>query len=84
VRRYQLGIPVWRALGGVTEIQIEGVQYISASDRTAIFLDARDPEEFAAGTLSGARNVPAGEVKKAKDDGRLIGKSAARVLGQAR
>jgi len=80
VRRYQLGIPVWRALGGLTQIEIEGVTYIHASDRTAVFLDARDPQEFSAGSLSGARNVPAsgvkpgkdvGEVKKAKDDGRL-------------
>lgn len=44
------------------------------------FLDARDPEEFSAGSPGGARNVPAsglapgtdaGEVKKAKDGGRL-------------
>ena len=79
VRRYQLGIPVWRALGGVTQIQPEGVTYVHAADRTAVFLDARDPEAFRSGTLPGARNVPAsgirgkeaGEVKKAKDDGRL-------------
>jgi rhodanese-related sulfurtransferase len=80
VRRYQLGVPVWRALGGLTQIEIEGVKYIHASDRTAVFLDARDPQEFSAGSLSGARNLPAsgvkpgkdvGDVKKAKDDGRL-------------
>ena len=80
VRRYQLGVPVWRALGGLTQIEIEGVTYVHASDRTAVFLDARGPEEFAAGSLGGARNLPAsglkpgkdvGEAKKAKDDGRL-------------
>jgi len=80
VRRYQLGIPVWRALGGLTQIEIEAVTYVHASDRTAVFLDARDPQEFSAGSLSGARNLPAsgvkpgkdvGEVKKAKDNGRL-------------
>ncbi len=80
VRRYQLGIPVWRALGGVTQIELEGVKYIHSSDQTAVFLDARDPQDFSAGSLSGARNLPAsglaagkdaGEVKKAKDDGRL-------------
>jgi hypothetical protein len=27
VRRYQLGMPVWRALGGLTEIRLEGVKY---------------------------------------------------------
>jgi len=80
VRRYQLGIPVWRALGGLTEIELEGVQHVFQSDRTAVFLDARSAEEFRAGTLSGARNIPqsavepgkdVGEVRKAKDDGRL-------------
>jgi rhodanese-related sulfurtransferase len=80
VRRYQLGIPAWRALVGVTQIHSEGVKYVHASDRTAAFLDARDPDEFSTGTLRSARNLPAaglkpgkdvGEVKKAKDDGRL-------------
>ena len=80
VRRYQLGIPVWRALGGLTQIEAEGVRYILASDRTAVFIDARNPDEFGAGSVSGARNLPAsgvlpgkdvGEVRKAKDDGRL-------------
>lgn len=80
VRRYQLGIPVWRALGGVTEIQLEGVLHVHEADQTAIFLDTRDPAEFAAGTLRRARNLPAsglkpgkdaGEVALAKDDGRL-------------
>jgi rhodanese-related sulfurtransferase len=80
VRRYQLGIPVWRALGGVTQIAAAGVTHVHRHDRTAVFLDARDPEEFAKGSLPGARNLPAlvvkdgkdaGEAKKAKDDGRL-------------
>lgn len=80
VRRYQLGIPVWRALGGVTQIEPEGLRYVIAGDRTAVLLDARDPEDFAAGSLPGARNLPAsrvsggkggGEIRRAKDDGRL-------------
>lgn len=81
VRRYQLGIPVWRALGGVTEIEAEGVHYVRAKDQTAVWVDARDPEEFAANPIiPHARNLPlsgvkpgrdVGEVKKAKDDGRL-------------
>jgi rhodanese-related sulfurtransferase len=80
VRRYQLGIPVWRALGGLTEVELEGLRYVLAGDRTAVFVDARDPEEFATQTLPGARNLPrsgvkpgkdVGEVKVAKDDGRL-------------
>ena len=80
VRRYQLGIPVWRALVGVTEIEPDGVRHVRRHDQTAVFLDARNTEEFAAGSLSGARNIPqtavepgkdVGEVRKAKDDGRL-------------
>ena len=80
VRRYQLGIPVWRALGGLTEIELDAVRYVHEVDRSAIFVDARDPEEFRSGTLPGAKNLAAskvtpekdaGEVRVAKDDGRL-------------
>jgi len=59
VRRYQLGIPVWRALGGPTEIELGGVVRILNVDRTAVFFDARAPAEFEKGSLPGARNVPA-------------------------
>ena len=44
---------------------------MDAGGRTAVFLDARSPEEFASGTLLDARNVPIGDVIAAKDDGRL-------------
>ena len=71
VRRYQLGVPVWRALVGVTQIEAEGIRYIRDSDKTAVFYDARSAEEVKAGTLSGARHLPKAEVSKAKDDGRL-------------
>jgi rhodanese-related sulfurtransferase len=71
VRRYQLGAPVWRALGGAMQIEIEGVRYVRAGDRTAVFLDARDEEAFKAGTIGGARHLPKPDVVKAKDDGRL-------------
>jgi rhodanese-related sulfurtransferase len=52
-RRYQLGIPVWRALGGVTEIELDGIVRIFNVDRTAVFLDGRTTEEFSAGSLPG-------------------------------
>ena len=71
LRRYQLGIPVWRALVGVTEIQLAGLLYVLQDDKTAVFLDARSPEEFKAGTIPGAKSLPLADVKKAKDDGRL-------------
>jgi rhodanese-related sulfurtransferase len=80
VRRYQLGIPVWRALGGVTVTEAEALKHVAANDRTAVFIDVREPAAFAGGSLAGARNLPrsgvlegkdVGEVRKAKDDGRL-------------
>lgn len=80
VRRYQLGIPVWRALGGVCEIELAGLRRVVAEDRTAVLIDSREAEEFRKGSLPGARNIPrslvlegkdVGEVKRAKDDGRL-------------
>ena len=80
VRRYQLGIPVWRALGGVTQVEPDGIRHIVASDRTAVLIDARDTAEFKAGSVANAKSLPrsglkpgkdVGEVKAAKDDGRL-------------
>jgi rhodanese-related sulfurtransferase len=80
VRRYQLGIPVWRALGEACEIEAEGLRYVLSHDSTAVLIDAREQEEFRAGALPGSRNVPrslvlegkdVGEIKRAKDDGRL-------------
>jgi rhodanese-related sulfurtransferase len=63
VRRYQLGLPVWRALGGVTEIELDGIVRIFNVDRTAVFVDGRTTEEFSAGSLPGARNIPVGTAK---------------------
>ena len=71
VRRYQLGIPTWRALVGLTQIELEGVRYVIDGDKTAVFLDSRNAEEFKAGSLVGARNLLVADVSKAKDDGRL-------------
>jgi rhodanese-related sulfurtransferase len=80
VRRYQLGIPVWRALGGVTQIEQSAIRPVIENDRTAVFIDVRDATEFKMGSIPGAKNLPrslvkegkdVGEVKAAKDDGRL-------------
>jgi rhodanese-related sulfurtransferase len=80
VRRYQLGIPVWRALGGVTQIELEALLLVFDGDHTAVFIDARDREQYQSQTLPGARNLSrsgvipgkdVGEVEKAKNDGRL-------------
>jgi rhodanese-related sulfurtransferase len=57
VRRYQLGMPVWRALGGPTEIELDGILRIFQADKTAVFIDARPAEDFAKGSLPGSRNL---------------------------
>ena len=80
IRRYQLGIPVWRALGGLTEIEPDGLRHVVANDRTTVLIDARETDVFRSGSLPNARSIPrsgvlegkdVGEVKRAKDDGRL-------------
>ena len=59
VRRYQLGMPVWRALGGPTAIELEGVVRVFKVDNTATYIDARSADDFAKGSLPGAHNIPA-------------------------
>jgi len=69
VKRYQLGTPVWRALGGLMQIEPEGARHVLANDKTAVFIDARDAAAFQAGSLPGAVNIPAAELKPGKDQG---------------
>jgi rhodanese-related sulfurtransferase len=71
VRRYQLGIPTWRALVGLTQIEAEGVEYVWEKDHTAVWIDARDPEESSADPILNTRNLALGDVSAAKTDGRL-------------
>ena len=42
VRRYQLGAPGWRALGGVMQVEKTALIGLLAMDRTAVLVDARD------------------------------------------
>jgi rhodanese-related sulfurtransferase len=71
VRRYQLGLPVWRALGNTVQTDLEGFRYVIAKDKTAVYVDARSTLEFQKETLPGAVNIQAGEAEKANEDGRL-------------
>lgn len=80
VNRYQLGAPGWRTLVGVMEIEPDGIRYVYNNDGTAVWIDVRDPQAFAEGSIPGARNLPhsgvlpgkdVGEVFAAKNDGRL-------------
>lgn len=70
VRRYQLGIPAWRALGGVTQVEKDALLALLTRDGTAVLIDARDRTQ-AAPSLAGARSIPLAETTTAKDDGRL-------------
>jgi rhodanese-related sulfurtransferase len=56
-RRYQLGMPIWRALGGPTAVELDGIRRIFNFDKSAVFIDARPAEAFAKGSLPGARNL---------------------------
>src|SRR5437660_1398447 len=71
ITRYQLGIPVWRALGNTVQTDLAGFLHILRHDHTAVLVDARTPQEFASGTLRCAVNIQAGEATAANDDGRL-------------
>jgi len=71
VKRYQLGLPVWRALGNTVQTDLAGARYILAGDKTAVWVDARSAADFARGSLTGAVNIRRGEAEAANDDGRL-------------
>lgn len=71
VRRYQLGLPIWRALGHTVQTDLEGFRYVIQGDRTAVFVDAREKAQFSKDTVPGAVNIRPGEAEKANDDGRL-------------
>ena len=71
LRRYQLGLPVWRALGNTVQTDLAGVRYMLAGDKTAVWVDARDADSFAKGSLPGAVNIGKGAAEAANDDGRL-------------
>ena len=66
VKRYQLGIPVWRALGGPTVIELAGIKRIFDADRTAVYIDARPAAEFVKGGLRGARSLPIDDLTSGK------------------
>ena len=70
IRRYQLGMPAWRALGGVTQVEKQALVSLVKADKTAVLVDARD-EQHQLPHLAGAQWIPLREASKAKDDGRL-------------
>jgi rhodanese-related sulfurtransferase len=69
VRRYQLGIPAWRALGGVTQVEKSALLSLLSRDGTAVLIDAREPT--ARPRLANAKSITLRDAANAKDDGRL-------------
>ena len=67
--RYQFGIPVWRALGGVTQIEPERLRSVLANDRTAVVIDVREPQERQASAFPNAQPIPRSAVLEGKDVG---------------
>ncbi len=70
ISRYQLGLPVWRALGNTAETSLQGFRQI-VRDSNGVIVDARSRAQYAAGTVPGAQPILAGEVSKAEKDRRL-------------
>ena len=64
------GIPAWRALGGVTQVEKNALQQLLRLDRSAVLVDAR-PARGTGRRLKGAQSIPLPETTQAKDDGRL-------------
>jgi len=70
VRRYQLGAPGWRALGGVMQVERAALLRLLAKDATSVLIDGR-AEAGPKPRLRNAVSILLPEASKAKDDGRL-------------
>lgn len=71
VKKYQVGLPVWRAFGNPAETSLPGFKYVLSADKTAVFVDARSREAFKSGSVPGAVNIQPDEIEAANQDGRL-------------
>jgi rhodanese-related sulfurtransferase len=70
VRRYQLGAPGWRALGGVMQVEKPALLRLVTQDKTAVLIDPT-AEPGPKPRLRDAISIPLHDAAKAKDDGRL-------------
>ena len=71
VKRFQQGLPVWRAFGNPAETDLAGFKYVFSKDKSAVFIDARQKDEFDQDTVPGAVNMKPDEAEQANKDGRL-------------
>jgi hypothetical protein len=46
IKKYQLGLPVWRAFGKAAETSLSGFKQIYSLDKTAVIVDARNQELY--------------------------------------
>src|SRR5262245_20225527 len=70
VRRYQLGAPGWRALGGIMQVEKPALLRLLAQDATSVLIDGRAKAGLKP-RLHNAVSIPLPEASQAKDDGRL-------------
>src|SRR5713226_4175129 len=65
VRRYQLGAPGWRALGGVMQVEKPALLRLLAQDTTSVLIDGRTSAGLKP-RLRNAVSIPLPEASKAK------------------
>jgi len=70
ISRYQLGLPVWRALGNTAETSLQGFRQV-ARDGNTFIVDARSRAEYTTGTVPGAQTILPGDVSNAEKGRRL-------------
>src|SRR5262245_7955686 len=70
VRRYQLGAPGWRALGGVMQVEKPALLRLLAQDATSVLVGGT-AEAGPRPRLRNAVSIPLSDASRAKDDGRL-------------
>ena len=70
VRRYQLGAPGWRSLGGVMQVERPALLRLLAQNATSLLIDGR-AEAGPKLRVRNAVSIPLPDASKAKDDGRL-------------
>ena len=71
IRRYQLGLPVWRALGHTVQTDLGGFRYIYSRDKTAVYVDARGPPPRRKALCLERCSFRRAKAEKANEDGRL-------------
>jgi rhodanese-related sulfurtransferase len=80
VRRYQLGLAVWQAMGGVAAIGVDGVAAAWAGEPATLFLDAREPALRARDSLPGLMALPVPLAARAIAEERLPRDPATRII----